>query len=266
MELSSKARNDLRDLMNRTIYLTEKSLYRDLFDIISSDLDYYHDVEVVITDDYYETDFNIEKRVLTISPEENYDYCKKLAYSWRELLKDDDIEEFTKYAIALVVLHESTHAEQSACAYDDYSSNREINRMYRRIFDYDEWYNIVSIINYKLRGETFSFERKANIDSYKEMLNIVPQKFQCIYKLNYLYNFFKNYDAKYGKLITPVRKTFKMVMGKYDIISEGIPLNERIDHGLDLDILEYNTYIRDMNNQGIEESTYDNLQKILGKK
>lgn len=61
MELSSKARNDLRDLMNRTIYLTEKKLYADIFDIINSDLDYYHDVEVVITDNYYETDFNVEK-------------------------------------------------------------------------------------------------------------------------------------------------------------------------------------------------------------
>lgn len=78
MELSSKARNDLRDLMNRTIYLTEKKLYADIFDIINSDLDYYHDVEVVITDNYYETDFNVEKRVLTINPEENYDFVKDL--------------------------------------------------------------------------------------------------------------------------------------------------------------------------------------------
>lgn len=183
-----------------------------------------------------------------------------------KLLDKDDIEEFTKYAIPLVILHESTHAEQSAFAYDDYSAYPEINRMYRKIFDYDVWYNFIHFINYHYRGDTFFFERSANLDSYREMLNIVPPKFHEIYKLEYIYNYLKTYNANNGKLITPARKTFKMVMGKYDIISEDIPLSERLNHGLDLSFQEYNTFIRDINNEGIEESSYDNLQKMLGKK
>lgn len=265
MELSEKAQTELKDLMDRTIYLTDRKLYQDIFDILKSDLDFFDKVELHISDQYEAASFHTKKKILFINPEKNYNYAKKYAYSWMEMLKKDDIEDFTKYAIPLIILHEATHGEQAACAYDDYSQFSEINRLYRKISDLDEWWNIPFHFNYWRRGDSFVFERNANLNAFREVLPIVPEKYHDIFKMEYVYNYLKNYDYRGKKLITPARKTLAMIWGKYDIIDEGIPVDERIIHGLDLNSQEYEKFIYEIDHLGIEGSTFDEVQRRLRK-
>lgn len=266
MELCDKAKVELKDLMDRTIYLNEKELYENIFTILKAELDFLYDVTLDINDQNGGASFDMEKKILSIDPEENYYYAKKYALSYREVLAKEDIEDFTKYAIPLIVLHEVTHGEQSACAYDDYSKYPEINYLYRRIFELDEWWNIPMRINYWRRGDSFFFERNANLNAFSEVLPIVPEKYHDIFKFEYVYNYLKNYDTLHGKIMTPVRKTFKMIWGNYDIIDTDIPENLRIMQGLDIDGQEYNYYIYEIDKLGIEASTYDEIQRRLRKK
>lgn len=85
-------------------------------------------------------------------------------------------------------------------------------------------------------------------------------------KWGYLYNYLRGYNVEHEKIITPARITFKMILGKYDIIDKDIPLAERIIHGLDLNRYEYNEYIYDIDGLGIDASTYDVVQRKLGRK
>lgn len=263
MELSTKAQVELKDLMDRTIYLTDKDLYQDIFDIFKSDLDFFYNVKLNINDQYEAASFHTEKKTLFVNPEENYYYVKKYAYSWMKMLNKEDIEDFAKYSIPLVILHEATHGEQSSCAYEDYSSFPEINHLYRRISELDEWWNIPFRINYLVRADGFVFERNANLNAFREILPIVPEKYHDIFKMEYIYNYLKNYDARGAKLITPARKTLAMIWGKYDIIDEGIPVDTRVIHGLDLNCQEYEQFIYEIDNLGIEGSTYDEIQRRL---
>lgn len=266
MELNNKAIIELKDLMNRTIYLTEKELYEDIFDILKAELDFFYNVKLDINDRNDAASFDIEKKVLSINPEENYYYAKRYAYSWMEMLKSEDVEDFTKNVISLIILHEAAHGEQSACAYEDYSEFSGINYLYRKIFEIDEWWNIPMRINYFRRGDIFSFERNANLNAFREVLPIVPKKYHEIFKFEYIFNYLKSYDVLHEKVETPARKTFKMIWGKYDIMDKEIPVDERVMHGLDLNSQEYNHYIYEIDQLGIETSTYDVIQRRLRRK
>lgn len=183
MELSSKAKEELKDLTDRTIYLMEKDLYQDMLAILKNDLDFFDKVKLEFNDKKDAASFNVETKILSINLEGNYYHAKKFAYSWREMLKSEDIEDFTKYVIFFIILHEATHAEQSAYVYEDYSKFPEVNRLYRRIFDLDEWWNIPMRINYRWIGEAFSFERNANLNAFREILAITPEKYHDIFKM-----------------------------------------------------------------------------------
>ena len=121
-------------------------------------------------------------------------------------------------------------------------------------------------INYFRRGDIFSFERNANLNAFREVLPIVPKKYHEIFKFEYIFNYLKSYDVLHEKVETPARKTFKMIWGKYDIMDKEIPVDERVMHGLDLNSQEYNHYIYEIDQLGIETSTYDVIQRRLRRK
>ncbi len=266
MELSESTRSELRKLKEETICLLHnKSLYQEIFALLKSDLDFLHKTKLEITDDYIPTQYSNENDALLLNLEENYDFCKKLALSWSSSISREKVEDLTKELIFLTMFHEVTHGEQRACALEDYSPYREVNRFYRVCNQVANRLNPFYHLNYHFRGPQFSFERNANLSAYRELVCIGSEELTDIYKQAFLVIYVENYSYD-RKVLAPALKTLHMMGKKYDFLNGGIPTPVLVEHGFALLPKDYNEYIVEVDAVRDANQAYQLCLKKLGKK
>lgn len=261
MELSDKTIKESGYLIKLTKDFKSANFYYDIFNLLKSELDFLHNTNLMIIDDPNENAyFDTEENNLCINPEENYYYALNLAYN---TLDGKDKIDYAHYLCYFIILHEVTHSEQRACYKEDYSIYPEINHLYRNIYERNTKYNLWFKYNYCYHGDTFAIERNANLNAYRIINELVKEEYQNATKLGYIKVYFTNYYKHKEKIINPAHQTMKMMGYKYNIISDGIPVEERIIHGLDITIDEYQKYIGIFDDKEVNTSTYDEIQRLL---
>lgn len=261
MELSDKIVKESAYLIKSTKDFKSANFYYGIFDLLKPELDFLHKTKLMIIDDPSENAyFDIDENNLCINPEENYYYALELAYN---SIVDKDIAKYAHYLCYYIILHEITHGEQRACYQEDYSRYPEINHLYRNIYEKSTKFNLRFKFNYWRHGENFSMERNANLNAYRITSKVVDEEYLDAVKIGYIMAYFTNYYMKKNKIITPAYKTMKMMGYKYNIISDGIPVEERIMHGLDLNMNEYQKYFGIFDDKEVTASSYDEIQRLL---
>lgn len=265
MELRSKTRKELEELKKETTYLMRnETLYHDIFTILKSDLDFLAHTDLKLTDEYLEPQYSGEENAFLLNIEEVYVFCKKLAYSWLSVVPRERIEALTKEFIFLTMLHETAHAEQRACIYEDYSPYPEVNRLYRKYEEGQHPLNFLYRFNYHFRGNRFAFERNANLNAYRELVHIGNDEFLDLYKQAFLVVYIEDYN--YGKsVMAPALKTCHMMGRKYDFLNEGIPTPVLVEHGFVLPPKEYNEFIVEVDEIKSIDQAYQLCLNKLGR-
>lgn len=162
------------------------------------------------------------------------------------------------------IFHEVVHIEQGMIALDEKSEYEYLIYIYRIIITYFKKMDWFKRKLYEKKGIYYSFERCANIVSFREILKLEMNEYQKnLIKYFYLANFSLGYINKKNRILSPIENTFKWI-GAHDKVGESeLPFDLIIEHGLPITKDDYNDFYGLFLGKSLSEINYDEVMLKL---
>lgn len=245
MELTKQAKDDLRNLRleyERKELLFDLNYIRSLIEIIESEERFKNVLELLIVDDanivsaesIYEKANKISSQI-AVNVKRLDDYTSWLLNGWDDIVKPDDIKDAKNFFAMLTILHESGHTWQDLGLDDEEEVNRFYNLLSKRYYPHN--------IFYRFFGDSFSFERHANIDAHNVLIDVYSDSSLATISKTYYLNLI---IYMYGRL-SPTEKTQLVLLlpGKFDMskvstmkkLEVGFPIHKEIIKNIDNELI-----------------------------
>lgn len=267
MELNSKTRENIKDVVFG--YKTDKmdvDFYKKILSLINQDDAFYGKIICEFLNKSREWSYvDMLTRIMYINPTNMIKYVTEITKNYECELTKEEFFELKKMFYLFSIFHETAHVEQGLMMYEDYSKYEELNRMYRNIFTkLNGRGSLFAKIMYHFFAETFSYERSANINSYRELFDIYEDSSIKPYIVsNYICELLNGYKEKKNGIISPVEDTMKKIGIVYDINHESIPFNERIESGLPVEACEYNKIFEFVEGKNLGDVDFKALRNTM---
>lgn len=266
MLLTEKTRLELKDLVD--IYRkreADKMFFDSSIELINKQ-DLF--CEKIKTEEVFDKKVVLETEQKEYKIYVNYENAKKYINSIINTYKNFDVNfnELYNEFFLLCIIHECSHVRQSLYAFENISKYQEINELYRKLIDMLEKMSKLRNMIYQSYGIEFCFERNANIDAFRELVQIYDNpELKRIAEINHLYSLLFGYYEKNNKIITPVEKTFYLIGKKIKLPYNDLPFNVAFEHGLKVNDNDYNELIDGLDDLNIGEINYDSIIKKMKK-
>ena len=238
--------------------------------------------EIVNNDDYFDNCISIKKTNEKFAMATNYENTifennkltekwifKKCKYLTKNLnLKYNDKNHHLQnksdfitenFLLIFAYLHECSHVKQNLYAFNSKSEYSQINTIYYRyksfvLQDSSLIKIFIKNIIYDTCHDNFFYERNANIESLKELMNIYNNNFfkdeidyNYIKKLiSYMaLDYYRGYEKKGNKIISPFEKTLKYSLClSLHFNFQNLPFEIIFEHGFPITFNEYQEIFR----------------------
>lgn len=267
MELNSKTKENIKDVIFS--YKTDKmdiEFYKKVLSLINKDDAFYGKIIYEFLNKSREWSYvDMLTRIMYINPTNMIKYVSEITKNYENELSKEEFFELKKMFYLFSIFHETTHIEQGLMMYEDYSEYEELNRMYRNIFSkLNGKGSLFAKVMYHFFAESFSYERNANINAYRELFDIYEDTSIKPYIVsNYICELLNGYKEKKDGIISPVEDTMKKVGIVYDINHTTIPYDVRIESGLPVEADEYNKIFEFVEGQNLGDVDFRGLRNIL---
>lgn len=259
LEELSKLIKSIKDINKDTICAIFETLKHDRFCPC-------RDVKVSFETFNKPSSANFKKDELQVNPEYLYTYSVKWVNKEFSNEAEEIKEIILRYFAAYIIMHEYFHFDEHALAI--YGGRyKEVHHLYYNMFfdivHYDQYKS-----NYAKYPEQFCHERHANLCASYNLIKISPKVMAEKLKEMYLKHFIRNYSFEGYKRMTPARKTYEM-MGIFYFADSHFaekyytPLLERLIHGLDISLMEYQDIILPIKKSTDSHKAYEELQLKL---
>lgn len=221
-----KVKNDYE----RKYKLADKTFMKEVLSILKQESKLYWHIKYEFLDDKNQLGAFIEEDIMYFQYEQLLKYCMEHAKHWEGSMGIADLTPIINLYFIVTMFHETSHIWQIK----GLSENKEVNRFYQDVYKKFEEYHLLFRLKYYFNPLIFSFERHANIDSYRETSRIYQGTiYHDVAEANHMFvlNYLKN-------MVSPVSKTIKMAhlkedydfsgLSTYDALEFGSPLDEKI--------------------------------------
>lgn len=183
---------------------------------------------------------------------------------WLEVYPENRLEIYNYFYLHFI-FHEVEHIRQALYSLYNKNKYQEINDLYKLLDELFLKAGYFQMRKYEKKGESFSFERSANIYSYETMLEVTENEIQKnMAKIEFLFVLLNGYDIKWGKITSPVYDTLRWLGYKNKFkTSSDIPFFDRIANGLDITLKEYIYLIEPIGERSFVESDYDIVKERI---
>lgn len=173
-----------------------------------------------------------------------------------DICTEEDVKRVNLYILS-TIFHEYFHYYQYICGKDELSF-KEINELYSSL---ENDYNFLYRLLYKFVACHMYNERSANLFAYQNLLKITEDDYNEFCLAEYYYFLLDGYKKKSFGIVSPVNRTKSLIGRKKFDVSDTIPTDIKIFHGLPITKEEYDEYIKPIEQLGYKGIVGE--QKIL---
>lgn len=264
--LNEETKNEIRNLIDSYgIKKWDQKFLDKISEIVNND-DYFDNCISIIKDNHIKCP--MKTSIENIIYENNELIEEMIIWTCKYLKKDLNLKDNDKnhhlqnkndfitqnFLLIFAYLHECSHVEQNLCALNNKSEYSQINSIYYRFYNFDSqnFSKIKTFIrrrNYHTYYYDYFYERNANIESLKELMDIYDNNFfkdeidinyikKLISHLSLIY--YTGYEKKGNKIISPFEKTLKYSLFPSENFNfQNLPFEIIFEHGFPITFNEY---------------------------
>ena len=287
--LNEETKNEIRNLIDSYgIKKWDQKFLNKLNEIVNSD-DYFDncismintDADIIMATSYGNTIFKNNKLIEDFIVWTCNYLTKKLNLNDNDKNhhlqnKNDFITQ--NFLLIFAYLHECSHVKQNLYAFDNKSEYNQINIIYYRFetFNFQNFSKIKKIIRnryYEIYHDDYFYERNANIESLKELMDIYDNNFfKDAIDINYIkklisfmsLDYCTGYKKKGNKIFSPFERTLKYSLFPPENFNfQNLPFEVIFEHGFPITFNEYQEIFKSTKIFKKDYKLFENFNNIV---